>query len=123
MIAKKRHYKEPEKTQYSVSKVSGELFRDLLKTRFTTAFHSLLRNMAGGGDLLNGFPHHFAFNNVLRLVVLQIKGADIVLRPAGTHCGQQSADGLTAAVHPAVTAFSSWGALALWVSWAVSLRF
>lgn len=52
----------------------------------------------GGGDLLDGLAHRFPLNNVLRLVRLKVKSPDVTLCPPGPHCGQQGADGLTAAV-------------------------
>lgn len=78
--------------------MSRKLLRDLPEAGFPSALYGLLGDVVGGGDLLDGLAHRFPLNNVLRLVRLKVKSPDVTLCPPGPHCGQQGADGLTAAV-------------------------
>ena len=67
-----------------------DLLRDFLKSGPAPPLYGFRRYIVGGGNLLNGFPPDFSFDDIHGLIVPQIKRLYVVLRPARTHFLQRT---------------------------------
>ena len=102
-------YGDPGLSLHHGSRADGgmlDLLRDFLKTGPAPPLYGFRGYSVGGGNLLNGFPPDFSFDDIHGLIVPQIKRLYVVLRLARTHFLQKNPDGAVLAVHTAVTDFS-----------------